>query len=607
MNPMQHFSWLSMVTLCCAIGCTSLDGPDGAPGLDGGGATAPDGDDGTGGDGTGGDDSTNPPPRECVPTTCAEAGKDCGYIEDGCLGFIDCGGCTEPEQCSINEPNLCGMGSGSAFECEEGLCEHRADCDGQGGPTTVTGTVYAPDGVTPLNNAVVYVPNDPNPANLPPIVEGASCERCEDEDLGDPITGAISRPDGSFSLSHVPAGVDFPLVVKAGKWRRVVMVSAIEPCATRALSAADTRLPRNQGEGHIPRIAVSTGQVDALECVLYKMGVDEGEFTRPSGDGRVHLYRSNGAWADEALLDTCSGCDNNACGIPFVAEFPAVCHQQLTRTLYGNQTRLDSYDMVFFGCDYPLNGWVRSGQWGSADHGRLRSYGDKGGRLFLSHYNYEWLSRSEAPQEFQNLADYSGGHSTGVSDPTPAWIDTSFARGVAFTQWLEHVGAAHTDPSAGHIHIHEPRTHIRHVNDPARRWTYTTQSDHNRDSVQSFTFDMPTGAASGETCGRGVYSAFHVVGGDIGGDTANSYFPQHCPGGPLTPQELALVFKMFDLAACVTEGDRPPPGVCTRATCEGAGAECGAMLDNCGGLLQCGGCPENHLCNPATNQCDFVG
>jgi hypothetical protein len=617
MRWFQNASWLGMLFVGSLVGCNSSEGPPGQSppsGLDGGDGT-PSGD---AGDSSQDPNASRPDPAPCEPVTCAAQGKDCGYIRDGCGEFIECGTCEAPEYCSAQVANECGTGTGSGVVCEGGLCEHRADCDGAGeAPTTLRGTVYAPDGVTPLSNAVVYVPNDADPNNLPPIVDGASCERCEDEDLGDPITGAITQPNGSFALRNVPAGVPFPLVVKAGKWRRVVMVSAMDACSSRTLPAADTRLPRNQSEGHIPRIAVSTGQVDALECVLYKLGVDEGEFTRPSGTGRVHLYRSNGAWADAALRDTCSGCTNASCDtfitleFPFFGEYPAVCRQQLTRNLYGDQARLDSYDLAFFGCDYPLDGSTRSDQWTGQDHQRIRDYGDKGGRLFLSHFNYEWLSRSQAPQELRNLADYSGGHSVGLSDPSAAWVDTSFGRGVAFLQWLEHVGATHANPSQGHLLIHEPRTHIRSVNAPAQRWAYTTQANHGRDSVQSFTFDMPADGPRDQTCGRGVYSAFHVVGGDAGGffgggEVANSAFPEHCPSGNLTPQELALVFMMFDLAACVTEGDRPPPGVCIPESCEELGAQCGTTVDNCGRLTQCGECPSGELCSPATNTCTLV-
>ena len=47
-------------------------------------------------------------------------------------------------------------------------------------------------------------------------------------------------------------------------------------------------------EGDIPLTAMVTGDVDALECVLRKIGVDDAEFTTPAGGGRIQFYVANG-------------------------------------------------------------------------------------------------------------------------------------------------------------------------------------------------------------------------------------------------------------------------------------------------------------------------
>src|SRR5690606_14395612 len=92
----------------------------------------------------------------------------------------------------------------------------------------------------------------------------------------------------------------FLLVVKVGKFRRAVSYTlpSSAACETTAIPHLSTRLPRSRSDGdgaHLPRIAVSTGQIDAMECVFEKMGIAHSEFAKPGTNGnaaeRIHLYR----------------------------------------------------------------------------------------------------------------------------------------------------------------------------------------------------------------------------------------------------------------------------------------------------------------------------
>ena len=58
----------------------------------------------------------------------------------------------------------------------EGLRCFQVDCEAKGLPsTTISGTVFAPNGTLPLFGVNVYVPEtDPGP-----LVDGATCSRCD--------------------------------------------------------------------------------------------------------------------------------------------------------------------------------------------------------------------------------------------------------------------------------------------------------------------------------------------------------------------------------------------------------------------------------------------
>src|SRR5947209_13872405 len=72
------------------------------------------------------------------------------------------------------------------------------DCSSQGGtPTSVSGTVYAPNGTLALYGATVYIPRlDPGP-----LPAGPQCDRCDPngELPGGAIARAISDEAGHFT------------------------------------------------------------------------------------------------------------------------------------------------------------------------------------------------------------------------------------------------------------------------------------------------------------------------------------------------------------------------------------------------------------------------
>jgi len=394
----------------------------------------------------------------------------------------------------------------------------QVECGENAGSTNISGRVLDPSGQLPLYNVIVYVPN----TEPKPFADTISCERCGSVTSGSPVTTAITGPDGKFVLPNVPAGADVPLVIQIGKWRRQLVLPKVEECAHTPV--ADLRMPKTQSEGDMPRIAIATGSIDPFQCLLRKIGIVDAEFTAPSASGRIHLYQEN--------------------GMGLGADAPA-------SQLYGDAERLKKYDMVILPCGAnDLNK-------GTPDKQRIMDYTAQGGRVFTTHYGYDWLR--DAPAPWPSTARYRQSEGSFLGTPTGI-IDTSFPKGADFAEWLVLATRAVTpgaNPVKGQFAINEPRQNVDAVAGETRQWVTTSSPA----SVQHFTFNTPVGKPVDEQCGRVVYSNFHVTSGT---NSTSDRFPAKCASlsQALSPQELALVFMLFDLSSCIQKDDErptPPP------------------------------------------------
>ena len=112
-------------------------------------------------------------------------------------------------------------------------CRVDTSCS-SGSPTTLTGKVFDPAGANPLYNAVVFIPNDP--AALPAINPGTNaCTTC-DVSIGPYVVAAATDASGTFTLQGVPTGVDVPVTVQIGKWRRTVAVNITKDCGSNSVT-----------------------------------------------------------------------------------------------------------------------------------------------------------------------------------------------------------------------------------------------------------------------------------------------------------------------------------------------------------------------------------
>lgn len=396
--------------------------------------------------------------------------------------------------------------------------------------TKVSGTVFSPAGNLPLYNVVVYVPVPGE--TQPAIPEGASCDQCSGSQARG-VAVALSDEAGKFTLEGVPEGDNVPLVIQVGKWRREVTIPRVAPCATTTLDDPElTRLPRNQGEGHLPKIAMVTGHSDALECLLRKLGIDDAEFTLDSGAGRVNMFHGcaskSGAFGANTLSATLGG-----------GAFP-----DAVPSLYANPTKLAGYDMLVLSCE----GHGCDEQKTVENGATLKAYADAGGRILFDHMHFRWFVK--AIEEWEQIGEFDTGDD--FPDNTAFTVETSFPKGAAFSQWLVNVGASQTP---GQLVIAKAQKSAKVANAPlAQPWVQGTGA------IQYMSVNTPVELAAmpAQQCGRFIHTDLHVAGNSTSFSDQATPFPDACDPGQLTPEEKALAFMIFDLSNCVMREDVAP-------------------------------------------------
>jgi hypothetical protein len=554
----------------------------------------------------------------CTPADCSNAGPGatavgCGAVGDGCGNVIQCGSC--------NAPDICG-GGGVPYQCGNaptctGLCAVETttamNCGGTN-TTTLSGTVvagtlpqYIPSGFgpDPIPNVLVYVPN----ATPAAFTTGVQCQPCGADVSGDPLIEATTDANGNFTLTNVPvpSSGTIPLVIQLGRWRRIFGLGngnnpGIGVTACQANNAGSIRMPRNSGEGDIPLTAISTGEIDPMECVLLKMGVDHTEFRNPGAGGRIEMYQGNGAIVNGGTPGEMS----------------------LVPSMTGGTGTLDQYDQVLFPCwaDDPLQQYSQNVKT-QKQLDNVVNYANGGGRIFATHLSYSWLENiGGASTPWNATATWAG-------DPIPG-TDIEYNTGSAviepppglppgdvttFYNWMN--GLAWNGAMSGVFPIVQERNNFTATSVGTTLWMSTENAaptiscsggadcasygTYPTSFPLVYVFPTPFQATTSPTvtqCGKVIYSDFHVsvIAGNPADQSDNGYtFPDECTGAPMTAQEKALEYLIWDLASCVPG---PPGPTCTPQTCEQQGISCGPAGDGCGNEIQCGSC---------TGKCESCG
>ena len=410
--------------------------------------------------------------------------------------------------------------SGDGGPCVNLQCK-QVSCTKQGlapDATTVSGVVYDPAGMNRIYNAIVYVPNE----RVKPFTSGVVCDKCSVFTTGNPVVSALSDATGHFVLRNVPVGSNIPLVIQIGKWRRQTTIAAVNACTDNPITDHNlTRLPASQSEGDLPQVAIATGGCDAFECLMKKIGVAATEFTPAGGNGRIHVYQGLN-------------------GIGLYQSTPSTA-------LWSDLTLMKKYDLIINSCECSEQSQEKT----SAMLQNHMDYANAGGRVFDTHYNYYWINHGPAP--FPATATITP-NSVGP-DPTTATVDTSFPKGDALATWLVATGASSVK---GQLGITEAKYDVVSSPLPSTRWIFGSSAS--GPNVFHYTFNTPVSVSPDDTqCGKVLFSDFHAA---AGSNMQQVTFPMECNGNPLTPQEAALEFMIFDLSSCIqidTQPPTPPP------------------------------------------------
>jgi hypothetical protein len=200
-------------------------------------------------------------------------------------------------------------------------------------------------------------------------------------------------------------------------------------------------------------------------------------------------------------------------------------------TLWSNAAELQKYDLMIASCECEEVTATATEYQSMTDYLRL------GGRLFGTDLQYIWYKNSTDPNLSGSAQIVSGNLTPGAS---PIALETGFPKGRALGDWLSFVSPANTPDEVSCDQVWD---NFSGVNQPAWQiWGTSERIDGGDRHPRMLSVNTPVGVPVDQQCGRAVM------------------YPEAC-GADLLSGEQALVFLLFDVAACIQDDTKPimPP------------------------------------------------
>lgn len=378
----------------------------------------------------------------------------------------------------------------------------------------ISGKLVAPNGSTPIANALVYVEgSSAATAQSLKIVSTTDVSAAIGvQDCGIAPNAAwpatCSAADGGFSL-NIKTQTSLKLVAVKGAFK---VEQTLTAGTSNNLVLGSISIGANVSAG-APRMAVVTGDFDSIENILAKLGygeVDVATGQLKPGTEKFKIYSGTGSTTSPAISALFLDADSNG------------------------KADIFNYDIVFFNCGLDES-FVNT----VANRAILRAYVQGGGRIYASDWSYDIVE-----QVFPEYIDFYGSDATLASSPEEvnaaeqglADITTNVNVDPGLLAWLRGVSCA-----GGSCVRPDDTVHIEGF---LGGWAVINGAHAGQTGVRTWASGPVQFGSNAAAVNKPLTMSLSVGAGRV---TYTSYHNEASVSGELQPQQRILQYLVFEL------------------------------------------------------------